>query len=253
MATNKKIKSSQIAKFLGTAICGKDVIIDKPVLITELNHNCISFLREKELNEASFDNINKISSCLVICEPQLKDKLKIPVIVSELPYYEFSMVIKKFFAKPKAKITMGKNCQIKRNAVIGGEGFNYQKNKKGINERVTHIGGVILGDNVDIGSGTAVDRGIIGDTVLGSNVKVDNLVHIGHDCKVGEGTLIAAGAILGGKVIVGKNCFIGLNSCIRQRIKIGDNAVIGMGAVVVKDVSPNTIVIGNPAEPFKNK
>lgn len=253
MATNKKVKASQIAKFLGATMYGKDVVINKPVLITEIAPNCVSFIRGKDIDEQLLNNINKTTSCLIICNQYFKNKLNVPVIVSELPYHEFSSVVGKFFAKPKAKIIMGKNCHIKQNAVIGGEGFNYQKNKKGINERVTHIGGVTLGDNVDIGSGSTIDRGVIGNTVLDSNVKIDNLVHIGHDCKIGDGTLIAAGAILGGRVVVGKNCFVGLNSCIRQRITIGDNAVIGMGAVVVKDVPSDTIVIGNPAKPFKNK
>lgn len=253
MTKVKQIKASQIAKFLKAELFGKDIIIKKPVFINNLAINCLSFIREKYFEESLINNINKHPLSLVICPPRFQDKIKSSFILSERPYYDFSRVVKRFFNCPKPKIIIGKNCYIKPNVIIGREGFNYQKNEKGINKRVTHIGGVRIEDNVDIGSGTAIDRGILNDTCIGSNVKIDNLVHISHNCVIGEGTIIAAGAILGGGVNVGKNCFIGINASIKQRIKIGDNAFIGMGAVVVKDVPSGITVVGNPAKPLKKE
>lgn len=246
----KKIKSSQVAKFLGAELYGKDILIERPALIDSIEKNTVSFLRDKEFSPVLLKKINEVGLCLVICPPGFKNQINASVIVAENPYYEFSQAVKKFFNKPDVKVIKGKNCRIKKGAVIGGDGFNYQKNRNGKNELVTHIGGVKIGDNVDVGSCTVIDRGIIGDTVIHSDVKIDNLVHIAHDCQIGNGTLIAAGVILGGKVIIGKNCFIGLNATIRQKIKIGDGALVGMGAVVVNDVPPGVTVVGNPARPL---
>ena len=253
MAKVKQTKASQIAKFLKTRLFGKDIAIKKPVSIYDLSPNSMSFVREKTFEESLIDIINKNPSSLIICPSQLKERIKSSFIISERPYLDFSRVVKKFFNCPKPKIVIGKNCHIKPNVIIGEEGFSYQKNEKGINERVVQVGGVRIGDNVDIGSGTAIDRGILTDTIIGANVKIDNLVHIGHNCVIGEGTVIVAGAVVGGGAVVGKNCFIGINASIRQRIRIGDNAFIGMGAVVVKDVPSGITVVGNPARPLIKK
>ncbi len=249
---NPQIKASQIAKFLKLELHGKDVVIERPVLLQDLSSKCLSYIREKTFESSFIDTINKNPESLIICPLKYKDKIKSSFILSENSYYDFSKTIKEFFNCPKPKIVMGKNCHIKPTTVIGGEGFSYQRNKNGINERVTHIAGVKIGDNVDIGSWTVIDRGILTDTIIGLNVKIDNLVHIAHNCEIGSGSIIAAGAVLGGGVIIGKNCFIGLNATIKQRIKVGDNAVIGMGAVVIKNVPPGTIVVGNPAKPLIN-
>jgi len=250
MPKSKKIKASQIAKFLKTELFGENIFIKKPIPIYDLSSNCLSFIKASDPDESLIRIINKNPLSLIICPPQLKDEIKSSFILSQRPYHDFSRVVKKFFDCPRPKIVIGKNCHIKPKATIGGEGFGYQKNEKNIYKRVTHIGGVKIGNNVDIGSWTTIDRGVLTDTYIGSNVKIDNLVHIAHNCVIGEGTQLAAGAVLGGGVVIGKNCFIGLNASIKQRIEIGDDVIIGMGAVVVKNVPSRTTVVGNPAKPL---
>ena len=133
------------------------------------------------------------------------------------------------------------------NTVIGGEGFGFAKDgDEWI--RMPHIKKVIIGNNVEIGSNCTIDRGCLTDTVIGDGVKIDNLCHIAHGVKIGDNTIITAGAIVGGSVIIGKNVWIGINSTIRNGITIGDNAVIGMGSNVVKDVPEGVTVFGNPAK-----
>lgn len=125
---------------------------------------------------------------------------------------------------------------------IGNNGFGFYKGK-----RVPHRGNVLISAGVEIGNNTCIDRAVIGSTIIGENVKIDNLVHIAHGVKIGKGSIIVAGAVICGSVTIGENVWVGANACIRQHLTIGDNVVIGMGAVVVKDVPAGQTVAGNPA------
>lgn len=141
---------------------------------------------------------------------------------------------------------------IGENVVIGTKGFGYERDENGVPQQFPHIGRVIIGDNVEIGDNTIINRGTIGDTVIGDNVKIDGQVFIAHNCKIGDNTMIAACAQLSGHVEVGKNCWIAPNVSIIQKVKIGDNCCIGIGSVVLHDVPANTVVCGNPAKFLRN-
>ena len=82
---------------------------------------------------------------------------------------------------------------------------------------------------------------------------IDNLVHVGHNAEIGDGTIIVAHATIGGSAKIGKNCFIGEGARIKQHITIGDQVIVGMGSVVLKDVPDRDIVAGNPARSIKDK
>lgn len=145
---------------------------------------------------------------------------------------------------------IGKHCLIRTHSSIGGDGYGYIKTDSGLIKQ-PHLGGVVLGDNVEIGSNSCVVRGIINDTELRANVKVDNLVHIAHDCFIDEGAFIIASSELSGYVSVGKRSRIAPGSCVKQRVKIGDDVIVGMGAVVLKNIDDNSVVFGNPAKPLR--
>lgn len=120
-------------------------------------------------------------------------------------------------------------------SVIGGIGFGFDPESKFVN-RWQHIGIVELEDGVEIGSGCYVDRAVLGTTRIGKNTKLDNKVHVAHNCNIGKNNLFCAGATFGGSVRTGDNVFVGLNATIRDHVTIGDKAFICMGALVTKDV-----------------
>jgi len=149
-------------------------------------------------------------------------------------------------------VVIGENCLIMSNAVIGEDGFNFAHEEDGTPVRMPHLGSVTIGDFVEVGNGCTIDKGILKNTIIHSHVKMDNLVHIAHNCIIGIGTQLVACAEVSGSCIIGERCWIGAGCSIRQKIQIGDDCQIGIGAVVVKDVLKGTVA-GNPAKPLKTK
>jgi UDP-3-O-[3-hydroxymyristoyl] glucosamine N-acyltransferase len=145
----------------------------------------------------------------------------------------------------------GIDCIMGANCVIGGVGFGYDFDEQGKIIRIPHHGRVVIGDNVTIHNQVNIDRGVIGDTVIGDGTKIDSLVHIAHNVKIGKHCLLVSGSVFGGSCEVGDYSFIGMNACIKQKVKVGRNCVIGAGAVVVSDVPDNTVYVGNPAKYLK--
>ncbi|OEG74540.1 hypothetical protein BEL05_19085 [Shewanella colwelliana] len=141
---------------------------------------------------------------------------------------------------------IGRNCLIRTHSSIGGGGYNYIKDNQYLVKQID-LGGVWLGDNVEIGSNTCVVRGLVDDTVIMNNVKVDNLVHIAHDCFIDEDAYIIAKSELSGYVKIGKRTRIAPGSCIKQRLTIGDDVIVGLGSIVLKNVSSGCTVFGSPA------
>lgn len=147
--------------------------------------------------------------------------------------------------------SIGTDCYIKSGAVIGQTGFGFERNAEGVPEYFPHLGKIIIGNHVYIGANSTIDRATLGLTLIADHVKVDNLVHIAHNDEINENTLITAGVIFSGGVRVGKNCWIAPNVCIKEKTKIGDHSLVGLGAVVIRDVEEYTTVAGNPAKELK--
>lgn len=153
---------------------------------------------------------------------------------------------------PEPKITIGKNVFIDKSVVMGTQGFGFERNEKGELEQFMCIGGIQVGDNVTIGSNTSIDRGTVDDTVIGEGTKIDNLVHIAHNVQIGKHCEIIAHAMLGGSCVIGDYTRIAPGAQIINGIKVGRNVFVGIGAVVVKDVPDNVVVVGVPALKLRN-
>ena len=146
------------------------------------------------------------------------------------------------------KVTLGTNCYIEPGTVLGGEGFGYEYDEDGVPIHFPHTGDIVIGNNVCIGSNTCIDRGTIDSTIIEDDVKIDNLVHIGHNVHVRKNTLIVAGTVICGGVQIGENCWISPNASLHQKITVGDNAKVGIGAVVIGRVREGQTVFGIPAK-----
>lgn len=151
-----------------------------------------------------------------------------------------------------AKETMiGANVIIGSNNTIGNVGFGYEKNQDGLYEFIPHLGSVVIEDGVEIGNNTCIDRAVLGITIIRKSARIDNLVHIAHGADIGENALIIANAMIAGSVKIGKNAWVAPSSSILNQKTIGANSIIGLGAVVVRDVPDNDVVVGNPAKSIK--
>ena len=145
---------------------------------------------------------------------------------------------------------LGENCNIKPSAVIGGAGFGVAQDENGKID-IPHIGRVILGNNVSIGSQSCVDRGQLTDTILGNDVKLDNLVQIGHNVTIGDGTVIAGHVGVSGSCVIGKNVRMAGNVGIADHVTIGDNVTLIARAGVMHNIPDGETWSGTPAMPAR--
>ena len=142
---------------------------------------------------------------------------------------------------------IGRDCEIFAGTVIGADGFGYYMDHENIPHRELHFAGVWIGDNVDIGANTCIDRGLLSDTRIGNHVKIDNLVHIGHNVVIEDNCLLIAGTVIGGSTTIQKNAYLAPGTLILNQKTVGENAVVNMGSVVIRNVKDNTEVFGVPA------
>jgi len=144
-------------------------------------------------------------------------------------------------------VIIGKHCSVKSGAVLGGMGFGFEKDENGNLFRFPQIGNLFIGDYVEIGANTCIDRGALSDTVIGDYCKINNLCHIAHNNKIGKNVVITAQVNISGSNVIENDVWIAPNASIRGWLTIGKGATIGMGAVVTKDVPAGETWVGNPA------
>ena len=145
---------------------------------------------------------------------------------------------------------MGDNIVIQDGSKIGIKGFGFIP-LKDKNFRFPHVGRVILKNNVELGANCTIDRGSIGDTIIGENTFLDNQVHMAHNVKIGKNCMIAGQVGFAGSSTIGNQVSIGGQAGVSGHLKIGNNVKIGGGSGVVKDIPDNTAVMGYPAVPLK--
>jgi UDP-3-O-[3-hydroxymyristoyl] glucosamine N-acyltransferase len=142
---------------------------------------------------------------------------------------------------------IGRSCRIGTHSVVGTPGFGFERDNDGRAYRMPHLGGVSIGDEVEIGNGVSIASGTIDPTRIESGVKIDDRVFIAHNVTVGRDAFIIASASVCGSTSIGARAWIAPAAALINKISIGADAVVGLGAVVVRDVPAGVLVVGNPA------
>ncbi len=145
---------------------------------------------------------------------------------------------------------IGSRCIFQPGVVIGGDGFGYRPDPaSGGLAKIPHVGNVVIGDGVEIGANSCVDRARFGSTVIGDGTKIDNLVMIAHNCRIGRSCIICGNAGLSGSVTLGDGVMIGGGAGIADNISIGNGGKVAASTGVMADVEPGQTVAGLPALP----
>ncbi|BCR05209.1 UDP-3-O-acylglucosamine N-acyltransferase [Desulfuromonas versatilis] len=145
---------------------------------------------------------------------------------------------------------IGNRVIIQPSAIIGSDGFGYAPDGSSY-FKIPQVGIVVLEDDVEIGSATCVDRAALGVTRIKRGAKIDNLVQIGHNCVIGEDTVMVSQVGISGSTTVGRHCTFGGQSATAGHLKVGDNVTIGGRGGVTRDVEPNQVLSGLPVMPHK--
>lgn len=148
-----------------------------------------------------------------------------------------------------ARCRVGSRCRIYPHASIGGDGFGFRPAMDGSGlSKIPHIGTVELGNDVELGANTCVDRGKFGATVIGEGTKIDNLVQVAHNVHIGSHCVIASQAGIAGSAVLGNWVQIGAQAGVADQVKVGDGARVGAKTGLMRDVEAGGTVLGTPAD-----
>lgn len=142
---------------------------------------------------------------------------------------------------------VGANCIIHSGAVIGADGFGFEPDSKGFNQKIPQIGNVVIEDDVEIGANTTIDRAMMGTTIVRSNAKLDNLVQLGHNVEIGQSTFMCAQVGVAGSTKIGHHCILAGQVGVAGHIEIADQSVFGAQTGVAGSVKKSGIYQGSPA------
>jgi len=257
-----------------------EVCIESPASLGKAGRNQLTFCSD----ESSFtaNSIESSNAGLVICprcvDKEIKNKV---LVVVDNPQLAFMRVLSKFFDVKKTGVSktaiidkdavvhksvyigpsvcicsgvhIGKNVIIQPHCTIGTEGFGHIRNKEGVFERFPQLGGVIIEDDVEIGPQTNIQRGTLEDTILRNGSKIGHHCNIGHNSEIGKHTFVAGSCCFAGSTKIGDFSWIGIGVVVIDRIRIGDNVMIGGGSLVVKDIEDNWLAYGTPAKTIRKR
>jgi UDP-3-O-[3-hydroxymyristoyl] glucosamine N-acyltransferase len=152
----------------------------------------------------------------------------------------------------REKVILGNSVIIQSGSVIGGDGFGFAPEGRGY-IKIPQIGGVVIGDDVEIGCNVTIDRGAIRNTIIGRGTKIDNLVHIAHNCEIGQDCIIVAMAGVSGSVKIGDHCTLAGQTGVVGHVNIGADTIVAARGVVTSDIAGNIMVSGFPARPHQRE
>ena len=141
---------------------------------------------------------------------------------------------------------VGKDCILHAGVVVGSDGFGFEPNAQGVNQKLPQIGNVIIEDDVEIGANTTVDRAMMGSTIIRRNAKIDNLVQVAHNVEVGESTFLCAQVGIAGSSKVGKHCILAGQVGVAGHLEIVDNCIFGAQSGVPSSVRKPGMYQGSP-------
>jgi UDP-3-O-[3-hydroxymyristoyl] glucosamine N-acyltransferase len=150
-----------------------------------------------------------------------------------------------------AACEIGEDCEIHPHTTIGSDGFGYALDPDGRPRKIAHLGNVMIGDRVEIGSNCAIDRATLTSTHIRSGTKLDNICHIAHNCDLGENGFYTAGFMMGGSTKIGRQFVTGGNSVVTAHVTLGDNVVLSGRSNVTNDVPEAGAYGGYPLQPLK--
>ena len=142
---------------------------------------------------------------------------------------------------------IGKDCILHAGVVIGSDGFGFEPDAKGVNQKLPQIGNVIIEDDVEIGANTTVDRAMMGSTIIRRNAKLDNLVQVAHNVEIGESTFMCAQVGVAGSTKVGGHCILAGQVGVAGHITIADNCIFGAQSGIANNVKKSGMYQGSPA------
>jgi len=183
---------------------------------------------------------------------KIGDNVKIfhnAVLLDNVEVGDGSIIFQNVSIREDCKI--GKNVIIHAGAVIGADGFGYQKDDKGVYNKVPQIGNVIIEDDVEIGANTTIDRAALGSTVIKKGAKIDNLVQIAHNVSVGNNTVMSAQSGVSGSVKIGSNVIVAGQVGIAGHLEIADNVILMAQSGVPKTITKPGLYFGTPSKEAK--
>ena len=148
-------------------------------------------------------------------------------------------------------VEIGAHCVIQNGAVIGSDGFGYIPDPKIGHKHIPHVGYTVLKDRVDVGANTTIDRATLGSTMIGENVKIDNLVMIGHNVQVGKNTILCAQVGISGSCTIGEDVIFGGQAGIGGHLKVGDRVKAGGKTGIIQNVESDQEIAGWPSVEVK--
>ncbi|HWU13978.1 MAG TPA: hypothetical protein VN157_08210 [Caulobacter sp.] len=151
------------------------------------------------------------------------------------------------------RVRMGRGCLIKSGAFVGDEGLGIDTDENGNNIRLPHLGGVVLGDYVEVGCAATVCAGTIEPTTVDDYSKIDDHVHVAHNVVMGKNCILTAHAEVSGSVVIGAGVWLAPNASIVEGVTIGADTMLGIGAVAIGDLEPNSIYVGSPARRIRTR